>query len=123
MEIKQGFYIKQHIENMNIDKYSLVLEIDDKQIKSVKYGGTPTDSVILNYQDIIDDGYTINMLNDKDVVCLTKYQTYLKNGIPASYPIAVQYKWSDEEYTIPLKQRYWNGSEWADIPERFYYEA
>lgn len=120
VEIKQGFYIKQHIENMSFDKYLLVLEIDDKQIKSVKYGGTPTDSVILNYQDIIDDGYTINVLSDKDVVCLTKYETHLKNGIPSSYPIAVQYQWSDKYYTIPLKPRYWNGTEWVDIPEGFY---
>lgn len=120
MKIKQGFHIKQHIENMNTDKYLLVLEVDKKIIKSVNYGGTPTDSLILNYEDVIADGFTIDVLSDKDVVCLTKYETYLKNGIPASYPIAVNYKWSNKEYTIPLKSKYWNGSKWDYIPCGFY---
>lgn len=122
MKIKQGFYIKQHIESINNDNYLLVLEINDKTIKSINYGGTPTDSVILNYEDLIADGYKINVSSDKEVVCLTQYETYLKNGISASYP-------SDKKYTIPLKhshtismERYWSGSKWVDIPKGFYNE-
>lgn len=123
MKIKQGFYIKQHIESMNLDEYMLILEVENKNIKAAKYGGTPTGSVILNYEDLSDNGYIINVLSDKDVVCITKYKTYLKNGIPASFPMALQYQWNDKEYTIQLKQRYWNGYKWADIPEGFYNET
>lgn len=120
MEIEQGFFIKQHIENMNVDKYFLILEVNNSNIKSVGFSGTPTDSVILDYQDLITDGYAIEVLNDKNVTCVAKYNTYLKNGIPSSYPVAIQYQWNDKEYTIPLEQKYWNGSNWAEIPEGFY---
>lgn len=120
MEIKQGFHIKQHIESMNLDEYMLILEVENKNIKAAKYGGTPTDSVILDYQDLISCGYVIEVLSGKEVTCVTKYNTYLKNGIPSSYPVAMQYQWNDKEYTIPLKQKYWNGYKWADIPEGFY---
>lgn len=120
MQIEQGYFIKQHIGNMNVNKYFLILEVNSKNIKSVGFGGTPTDSVILDYQDLVTNGYTIEVLNDKNATCITKYNTYPKNGISSSNPIAVQYRWSDQEYIIPLKQRYWNGSNWADIPEGFY---
>lgn len=120
MQIEQGFYIKEHIENMNTDEYFLILDVNNKHIKTTRHGGTPTDSVILDYQELISDGYIIEVLSDKEVTCVTKYKTYLRNGIPSSYPAALQYQWSDKEYTVPLKQRYWNGSNWADIPEEFY---
>ncbi len=120
MEIEQGFYVKQHIENLNEDNYYLVLEVENKRIKTVRYGGTPTDSVILDYESLTAAGYVIDVLSDKDITCITKFNTYLKNGIPSSYPVAIQYQWSDQKYTIPLKQRYWNGSNLANIPEGFY---
>ena len=123
MEIKQGYYIKQHIENMNIDKYLLVLEVDNKHIRTIKHSGTPMDSIILDYQNLSSDGYTIDVISNNDVTCTTKYDTYLKNGIPVSYPMAVCYQWSNKELIIPLNQRYWNGSNWADIPEGFYDES
>lgn len=118
MEIEQGCYVKQHIENLNYDDYFLVLETENKHIKVAKHRETPIDSVIINYEELTDAGYTIELLNGVD--CPTQYGTYLKNGIPTSHPIALQYRWSNKEYTIPLKQKYWNGSEWAEIPERFY---
>lgn len=120
MQIEQGFYVKQHIENLNYDNYFLVLEVENKHIKAVKHRGTPMDAVILEYESLTADGYTIEILCEKDIDCITKYGTYLKNGIPSSYPIAIQYKWSDKEYTITLNQKYWNGSKWAEIPEGFY---
>lgn len=120
MEIEQGYYVKQHIDNINYDDYFLVLDIENKHIKVAKHRGTPVDSVILDYESLIDAGYTIEVLSEKYVDCITKYGTYLKNGIPSSYPVAIQYRWSDKEYTIPLKQKYWNGSKWAEIPEGFY---
>lgn len=123
MEIEQGFYVKQHIENLNYDNYYLVLEIENKHIKVANHRGTPIDSVILDYDNLTNAGYTIEILSEKYVDCITKYGTYLKNGIPSSYPIAIQYRWSDREYTIPLKQKYWNGSKWAEIPEGFYNES
>lgn len=118
MKIEQGFYIKQYDDN-----YYLVLEVENKHIKAVKYGGTPLNATTFDYEKLIADGYTINVMSEKDVNCTTKFNTYLKNGIPSSYPIAVQYKWSDKEYTIPLNQKYWNGSKWAEIPEGFYDET
>ena len=120
MEIEQGCYVKQHIENLNYDDYFLVLEVENKHIKATKHRGTPVDSTILDYEELTDVGYTIEVLSEKYVDCITKYGTYLKNGIPASYPTALQYRWGNKEYTIPLKQKYWNGSKWAVLPEGFY---
>lgn len=120
MEIEQGYYVKQHIENMNYDDYFLVLETENKHIKVAKHRGTPVDSTILDYEEVTGAGYTIEVLSEKYVDCITKYDTYLKNGIPTSHPIALRYRWNDKEYTIPLKQKYWNGSKWAEIPEGFY---
>lgn len=120
MEIEQGCYVKQHIENMNYDDYFLVLETENKHIKVAKHRGTPIDSVILNYEKLTGAGYTIEVLSEKYVDCITKYDTYLKNGILSSHPTALQYRWSNKEYTIPLKPKYWNGSKWAEIPEGFY---
>lgn len=116
MEVKQGFYIG---ENLNNNHY-LILDVDNKHIKVVNYGGTPLNATIFDYENLIADGYTIDIMNKKDVDCTTKYNTYLKNGIPSSYPAAIQYRWSNKEYTIPLKPKYWNGSKWAEIPEGFY---
>lgn len=120
MEIEQGFYIKKYIENLNYDDYYLILEIENKHIKATKRRGTPVDSVILDYKELTGTGYTIEVLSKKYVDCITKYDTYLKNGILSSHPTALQYRWSNKEYTIPLKPKYWNGSKWAEIPEGFY---
>ena len=76
MEIEQGFYVKQHIENLNYDDYFLVLEVENKHIKATKHRGTPVDSVILDYNELTGAGYTIEVLSEKYVDFITKYDTY-----------------------------------------------
>ena len=67
MEVKQGFYIG---ENLNNNHY-LILDVDNKHIKVVNYGGTPLNATIFDYENLIADGYTIDIMNKKDVDCTT----------------------------------------------------
>lgn len=118
MTIKPGDYIKNFNQKV---EYALILDVIKNNIQAIVFSGTPfSDKTIINYSDILDGGYAVELLNNGDVKCSTVYEPYTDNHRKSYCEKAIKYSWQDKELIIPLKSIYFKGYEWAKIPEGFY---
>lgn len=118
--IQQGDYIRK-IRNVSEKStlpneiYYLIFDIvgDTLEVHEMKGRPLPFESVY-GYDDIVADGYTIQIIKDYTMRTIT--QQYDNHGLPSGIDTGVEFSWHGKTY-IKQIDYYYNGKEFIKYPD------
>lgn len=120
--IKQGDYVCKLLD-ISTDKksimpneiYYLILDIIDSTLEVYEMQGRPLPfESVYDYNDIISDGYTMQMIKDYSTRTIT--QQYDNHGLPSGIDTGIEFSWHGKTY-IKQIDYYYNGKEFIKYPD------
>ena len=119
--IKQGDYVCKLLD-ISTDKksimpneiYYLILDIIDSTLEVYEMQGRPLPfESVYDYNDIVLDGYTMQMIKNCTTSTITQY--YTNNDCLTGMNTGIEFAWNGKTY-IKQNNYYYNGKEFVKYP-------
>lgn len=120
MEIKPKEFLKYIItEEESAYYFVLAVDLDNKIVKVMEWKGTPYQGNILHLYCEVEKEYSVVVIPEKEIIRKQVTEPYVRRGMDCQRLVGYKYLFEDKELIVDAPRKFFNGTEFVDIPDGF----